>query len=123
MYEVIPIAGMYESDGSVSVVIGDAGLAYYLGQFGLLGIVLLGLLTYCVLRLTTRDLLPERRFPVMALWMMIAITLTTEMLLVGNGFEMAMLLAVAGRVCLYRQQDRTLHGRRPLVRVRLGTDG
>lgn len=123
VYEVIPIAGMYESDGSVSVVIGDAGLAYYLGQFGLLGIVLFGLLTYCVLRLTTRDLLPERRFPVMALWMMIAITLTTEMLLVGNGFEMAMLLAVSGRVCLYRQQDRTLHGRRPLVRVRLGTDG
>lgn len=41
VYYIVHIADLYEEDGSVSVDIGDAGLPYYIGQFGIIGIILI----------------------------------------------------------------------------------
>ena len=94
VYNVIHIAGLYSADGQISPDIGDAGIPYYLGQFGFLGIIFIGILFYMMIKISLRNLDAKRKMGVVYLWLMIAISIPTEALLVNNGVEIAFTIAM-----------------------------
>ena len=50
VYNVIHIAGLYSADGQISPDVGDAGIPYYLGQFGFIGMIFIGILIYMMIK-------------------------------------------------------------------------
>lgn len=103
VYNIIHISGLYDSTGQVTVDIGDAGLPYYLGQFGILGVVCFGLLFYCIIKKSLTDLEKNSRMAVIDVWVLMAISVPTEAILVNNGTELAMILVIVYKMCLKKQ--------------------
>lgn len=95
VYNVIHIAGLYGADGQISPDVGDAGIPYYLGQFGFIGMIFIGILIYMMIKISLHNLDAKRKMGVVYLWLMIAISIPTEALLVNNGVEIAFTMAMA----------------------------
>lgn len=94
VYNFIHISGLYTALGEISPDIGDAGIPYYVGQFGILGIALIGILIYKMIRMSFFNLDQTRKIGVIALWMMIAVSIPTEAILINNGAEIGFTMAM-----------------------------
>lgn len=99
VYNIIHIAGLYEPDGSISVDIGDAGLPYYIGQFGIIGIILIICAVVFMIKESRRNVSKQKQFSINLFWIMIGISLTSEAILVNNGFELGVILALVCALC------------------------
>lgn len=91
VYEFIKISYYWTENGLETSVLGDAGITYYIGQFGFIGIIILLYILFKLYQLTTRKL--NNKLPVILLWIYIIVTLTSESVLINNGLEIAIFLA------------------------------
>ena len=94
VYNIIHIAGLYDIHGDISPDIGDAGIPYYLGQFAVLGVLCISILIIKMIGLSLDNIDKTNRMKVIYLWVLIAISIPTEAILVNNGFEIAFVLAL-----------------------------
>lgn len=104
VYNVIHIEGMYNNNGTVSPVIGDAGYPYYIGQFGILGLGLITFLTINLVKMTKKNIYKDNIFSINMMWWMIAISLITETILVNDGVEIAVMMTVIEELSKMRCQ-------------------
>lgn len=91
VYEFIKISFYWGENGLEMSVLGDAGFSYYIGQFGFIGILLLGFLLFKLYQLTIKGV--KNKFPVNLIWIYIIVTLTSEAVLINNGLELAIILS------------------------------
>lgn len=94
VYNVIHIAGLYNDNGTISPVIGDAGYPYYIGQFGIMGLALIAFLIIKLIKMTQKGINKDRNFSINMMWLMIATSLITETILVNDGVEVAVMMAI-----------------------------
>lgn len=99
IYDIIPVAGLYEKDGSVSVDIGDAGIPYYIAQFGAIGILLFCLLFYFLIKVSFFNVEDGKKKPIIYMWFLILISVMSEAILVNNGVELAVIFVLIIKFC------------------------
>ena len=86
---------MYNYDGTISVAIGDAGFPYYIGQFGVIGCILIAVLFCKLVRNLSLKTIPKyKTTPIVLMWLMIIISLTSETILVNDGFQIASVVSI-----------------------------
>lgn len=113
LYDIIHVAGFYEWDGSISVDIGDAGIPYYLAQFGFIGILLFILLFYIMFKISFSNIENDKKQPVIYMWLLIIISIFSEAILVNNGVELAVIFVLIINICsnpVYDQEKIILKG-------------
>ena len=91
VYEFIKIPYYWTGLGNEMNVLGDAGFAYYIGQFGLIGFIIFIYILYQLYKITVKNV--KNKLPIIMLWIYIIIALTTESILLNNGIEIAFMLA------------------------------
>ena len=111
VYSVVHISGFYNDNGTVSAAIGDAGYSYYMGQFGIIGLGLIVFLSLFLVRLTKEGVNKNNVFSINMMWFMIGISLITETILVNDGVEIAVLLAIICKLSIMAQQRQCNHRR------------
>ena len=89
VYEFIKIPYYWVENGNQYAVLGDAGFAYYIGQFGYFGFALFIYLMIRLYKLSTNKI--ENKFPIQILWLYVAIALTSESILLNNGIELCLM--------------------------------
>ena len=94
VYNIITIAGLYNYDGTISVAIGDAGFPYYIGQFGVIGCILIAVLFINLYKLSLKTIPKYKTTPIVLMWLMIIISLTSETILVNDGFQIAFIMSI-----------------------------
>lgn len=102
VYSFIHIAGLYDYNGEI-VDLGDAGLAFYIGQFGILGLLIFAYLFYKTFKMSVAGLEKKCRGPVIYIWMLILISIPTEAILVNNGFEIAFIMIIVYKLCCKKE--------------------
>ena len=85
---------MYNYDGTISVAIGDAGFPYYIGQFGVIGCILIAVLFINLYKLSLKTIPKYKTTPIVLMWLMIIISLTSETILVNDGFQIAFIMSI-----------------------------
>ena len=100
VYSFIHIAGLYDINGEISVDIGDAGLPYYLGQFGFLGTLFIVLLIVKMIKMSIQELNGNAKLPMIFLWALVVISIPSEAILVNNGFEIAFVMVIVHRLLI-----------------------
>lgn len=96
VYDFIYHYQFWNADGTATNVLGDTGYPYYIGQFGLIGIILIA---YGVYRLLKANRISFRYdFSSILLLIYIGISLTSESVLVTYGIELAIVLAIMTRM-------------------------
>ncbi len=96
VYNFIYSYDFWTSEGGASSVLGDTGFPYYMGQFGIMGLLILAKAVLQIFR-TWNPENGEGNYRGLAenlLSAYIAISLTTEALLITYGVELAVILAV-----------------------------
>lgn len=91
VYHFIRIPYYYTESNIEQYVLGDAGYPYYIGQFGILGCIILIRLSFNILKKATDNM--ENSLPVLLILLYILVALTSESLLVNNGVELAIILS------------------------------
>ncbi|RMC92310.1 hypothetical protein D9O40_20505 [Clostridium autoethanogenum] len=109
VYDFVNVAGIYDYTGNFDPEIGDAGFSYYMGQFGLIGSILFIYMAVQIVKASISSLEKDRRLPVILLLVYIAITLTSEAILVNNGFELAVILAIIVAMSKNRGKNCSVH--------------
>lgn len=104
VYSFVHISGLYDYKGEISADIGDAGLPYYVGQFGVLGCIVIVYLVYKIFKISREQLTVDYYFPVTMLWGIIVISLPSEAILVNNGFELAFIMIMLIKMCRMCQE-------------------
>lgn len=95
VYGFITIPYYWVENGNEMSVLGDAGFAYYIGQFGVFGFLLFGLLIFNIYKISIEKI--ENTLPVKIMWLYILVALTTESILINSGIELVfMLLLICG---------------------------
>lgn len=94
VYNFITLAGVWHS-GTTGAAIGDTGYPYYMGQFGIIGSILFALMMYYIYRGVSIE---RRNIPVLTIYLYIIIALTSESILLNNGLELGVLLAVLNSI-------------------------
>ncbi|WP_138311762.1 MULTISPECIES: hypothetical protein [unclassified Clostridium] len=118
VYNTIHITGFYNENGTVSAAIGDAGYPYYMAQFGIIGLGLIIILLLFLIGLTKEGINNENTFSLNMMWLMIGISLITETILVNDGVEIAVLMAIICKLSLMTQQEQYNH-RRVKIKYRI----
>lgn len=85
---------MYDQEGNLTAVIGDAGLPYYVGQFGLFGLIVIILAYSKIFQSSVVNLTFSKNSSVFLLWGLILITMPTEAILINNGVVIAIYLII-----------------------------
>lgn len=96
VYDFINIKYVWEIAGNSIAQLGDTGFPYYVGQFGIIGIVLLFFLTKYIVKLTCIN--DKNRNATILILIYILIGLTSESTLVNLGVELAIILAIVSSV-------------------------
>ena len=96
VYDFINIKYIWEIAGNSIAQLGDTGFPYYVGQFGIIGIVLLSFLAKHIVELTCIN--DKNRNAVILILVYILIGLTSESTLVNLGVELAIILAIVSSV-------------------------
>lgn len=91
IYNFINSSDFFWADGTPQAVLGDTGFPYYIGQFGIIGIVLIAI---SVIKL--RKMISDKvsTFPIDMYMIYIGIALTSESTLVNQGVEAAFVLSL-----------------------------
>lgn len=105
VYNFIYIHEMYDFNGTISAVIGDAGLPYYIGQFGFIGFTLTIVLFWNMYLLSIKNMTKEYGIAIRLMWILILLSLPVETILLNNGFELGLIIAVVSRICMFRQNE------------------
>ena len=87
---------------ATELVYGDAGFAYYLGQFGLIGTILFGIIGFFLYRLANENV--KNKLPAILLFIYIIVALTSETILVNNGIELAIMLSIVSCKCRIQEK-------------------
>lgn len=106
VYNKIIISGLYNPDGSISAAIGDAGFPYYLGQFGIIGTICFIYIVYKMYKIYIKPIQSKNRFPITIYTFLIIISLTSEAILVNNGFEIGFIFALIIYLCKIRKDGK-----------------
>ena len=96
VYDFINIKYVWEIAGNSIAQLGDTGFPYYVGQFGIIGIVLLVFLTKYIVKLTCIN--DKNRNATILILVYILIGLTSESTLANFGAELAIILAIVSSV-------------------------
>lgn len=83
-----------QTTGEPTPIIGDTGFPYYIGQFGFIGIILITLSVIRIFLIWNNKKFCGNGIAENMLMLYFAITLTTEALLINNGIECALVLAI-----------------------------
>ncbi len=78
--------------------LGDAGYAYYLAQFGIIGSILLLYVLYYLYNITANK--TKNTIAVQTLFLYIIIALTTETTLLNYGLELAFMIAITSKITI-----------------------
>lgn len=97
VYEFVKVP-LYKA---TELVYGDAGFAYYIGQFGFLGIIVGIFLAINIYKLAVDKV--QNKIPIILIFIYIVVALTSETILVNNGIELAVMLAFIS--CKSRKED------------------
>lgn len=100
VYNFIHIAGLYDINGEISTDIGDAGLPYYLGQFGFWGILFIVLLIVKMVKMSLQELNGNAKLPIIFLWVLVVISIPSEAILVNNGLEIAFVMVIIHKLLI-----------------------
>lgn len=96
VYDFIYHYQFWNADGTATNVLGDTGYPYYIGQFGVIGIILIA---YGVYRLLKANRISFRYdFSSILLLIYIGISLTSEAVLITYGTELGIILAITTRM-------------------------
>lgn len=87
VYDIIDVPEIFDG-GNPTAVLGDTGYPYYIGQFGVVGIILFIVMMYSIYRSFSKDNLAA-----VLLIIYILVALTTETVLANNGVELGIILA------------------------------
>lgn len=90
VYDFIYIP-LYDSEYS-TLVFGDTGFPYYIGQFGFFGVILV--IIFCKKLVNTLNENINYKLPINLLFIYIMIGLTSETILLNNGLELAFIIAI-----------------------------
>lgn len=90
VYGFLTISGAWVN-GQLTTVLGDAGYAYYLGEFGVLGAFLFLLMLYFIFKYAIEK---ENRLPGMIMLLYVLLALTAESTLLNAGVEVGVLVTV-----------------------------
>lgn len=99
VYNIIHISDFYTDKGLISPVIGDAGYPYYVAQFGVIGIIFLVFIVLYLIELTHKNIDDRNKFSIDMMWIMIAVSLIAETILVNDGLEVAVMLGIIWKLC------------------------
>lgn len=95
VYDFIHIPYYWVESGNELSVLGDAGLAYYIGQFGIVGSVLFVMLIINIYKISIQKV--DNKLPINIFWLYVLVALTTESILINSGIELVlMLLLICG---------------------------
>ena len=97
VYSFIYHYQFWNSDGTATAVLGDAGIPYYIGQFGFIGVFLMIFAVYRMLKVIVVRI-KGNNLSLFLLWIYLAIALTSEAILITYGIELAVILAVVFRL-------------------------
>lgn len=92
VYDFINIKYIWEIPGNTIAQLGDTGFPYYIGQFGILGIILLAFLSIYIIRISLENC--KNKNSVILLFIYILIGLTSESTVLNFGSELAVILAI-----------------------------
>lgn len=98
VYNFIHIPLYYVNGKLEYSVYGDTGYPYYIGQFGIIGFILIVILFYRIYRKSI--VFSFNKYSIYLIWLYIIIALTSESILVNNGIELAFTLAFASTINL-----------------------
>lgn len=96
VYDFIYHYQFWNADGTVTNVLGDTGYPYYIGQFGLIGIILIAYGVYNLLKANRISFRCD--FSSILLLIYIGISLTSEAILITYGTELGIILAITMRM-------------------------
>ena len=102
VYDFIYIDRIF-TNGKVGSGLGDAGYAYYIGQFGIIGVFLFGVLLVYMYKMCIKKN-GKLNLAILIIFVYIIIALTAENLLLNNGFELGLIFAV--ETIILKQNDR-----------------
>lgn len=94
LYNQIQIPFYSVENGDPTLVLGDAGLTYYIAQFGFLGLIFILFLSYNLYTITTKNASPSCKLALNVIYLYIIIALTSESILVNNGLEISVIISV-----------------------------
>lgn len=93
VYKYIYSPEFFDIHGEPTAILGDTGYPYYIGQFGVVGIITIAMIIYNITKIWSKRQGQEFRCENI-LMIYIAIALTTEAFLANDGLTVAIVLAV-----------------------------
>lgn len=109
VYQFIYIDGLYDAYGNITPDVGDAGLAYYIGQFGILGIIMCIIIVNNMVKISIKGIEKSKRISIYMMWIMFAISIPFEAILVNNGFELAFIIVLVSKICKLKSEENIGH--------------
>lgn len=97
VYDFIYIADGW-INGQPTAALGDAGFPYYIGQFGILGTILFFIIMLLIFKSAGKENMMN--VSIFSFFGLIIISLTSEAILVNNGFELGLLFAILVKMVL-----------------------
>lgn len=96
VYNIINSTEFWNQNGDPTSVLGDAGFPYYIGQFGIIGIIFLSVAVWRMLHIwhSSKNDKLHNGLSEDLLMVYIAIALTSEAILLNYGIELGVVLAV-----------------------------
>ena len=91
VYDFIYVPYYTESNGESINILGDAGIPYYVGQFGYIGFILFAYLIYLIFKLILLDV--SNKPPLLLLIMYILVAITSETIVINCGMELALVIS------------------------------
>lgn len=99
IYDFVNIPLYYTSSGEKGYsVYGDTGYPYYIGQFGLIGVILIIILSIKIYKICKKNCDGYNNLSILLVGFYIVVALTSESILIGNGFELALVLAIVSSI-------------------------
>ena len=92
VYDYINIPYYWVENGNQYAVLGDAGFAYYIGQFGYFAFIAFLFFLYRLYKLSLDNI--QNKFPIQILWLYVIIALTSESILINNGIELCFMFLI-----------------------------
>lgn len=92
VYDFIYIPAAF-ANGEASAVVGDTGYPYYIGQFGLIGVIIFAAMLFFIYKSISK-----KGVAAQVVFFYILISLTSETTLLNFGFELAVILAAVEKI-------------------------
>ena len=95
VYSFIYVAEIFSATGEATPVLGDTGLPYYFGQFGVLGTAVFVLILYYFFKISYR--INTGKLCALIIFIYIVVALTSESILLNNGSELAIIMGICAK--------------------------